>query len=236
MAVLTFSDISTLALDELQANVSTDAPISAAEMARAINHAYSIIWKESGGTLTVATHATLWTPSPAVSGTQTMAGALTSIEEIIHLWVGTTVGSTGASTGDTELKRVELSKIQWRRSNSTGIGTYAESKEYAVSKASTTTAANVNKLTLEVWPASAGTRYYPGHYIPQFTEIDAVTVTTPDVNEIQSRDIGYMVALSFADRLGRAEFAPRIAAMISESTREMQAFKESTQYHGRQDK
>lgn len=241
MAVLTYTQIQALTLDELQANVTTDAPIDTsanAELSRAINDAYAQIWEMSGGTLTTAAHATLWTPSPATSGTQTLAGAIASIGEIVHLWVGTTSGSTGASSGDTLLERRELSEIQWLRANasSTVLGTYAESKLYAVSKASTTTPANVNKLTIELWPASAGTRYYPAHYIPQFTDIDASTVTTPDVNDIQSRDIAYLAAISLAPRLGRAALVPGIASKLSESTRAMLDRKVSSMVDARQDR
>src|SRR5438105_665083 len=154
MAVLTYAGIQNLALDELQANVTTDAPIdttAGGELERAIQDAQSMIWESSGGTLTPATHATLWTPSPAVLGTQTLSGALVSIEEIVHFWVGTTVGSTGWSSGDGELELVELSQIHWLRTNSasgSGLGTYAESKFYAAYKLATATPGNVNKWTV----------------------------------------------------------------------------------------
>lgn len=241
MAVLTFSQIQTLVLDELVINVSTDVPITtgdSSEMSRAINDAYSMIFEEAGGTLTAATHATLWTPSPAVSGTATLAGALTSVGEIVQLWVGSTVGSTGASSGDTLLEPTDISEIQWLRSNasSTVLGVYAESKKYAVTRASTTTPANVNKLTVELWPASAGTRYYPAHYIPQFTEIDSATVTTPDVNDIQSRDIAYLAAINLAPRISAENLIPGLRAKLSESTRLMLERKQSALLHARQDK
>ena len=239
MAVFTFSDIDTELLELLVSNVSTDIPVPAAERARAINEAYAVVFEASGGTLTPANHATLWTPSPAVTGTQTLAGALTSIGEIVHLWVGTTVGSTGASSGDTELERVELSQIQWLRTNSSstvGLGTYAESKLYAVSKAATTTPGNVNKFTVEVWPASAGTRYYPAHYIPQFTAIDSATVTTPDLNDLQSRDIAPLAAWFLAPRIDRNDLVPMYAMKLSESTRKALERKMSSMVDARQDK
>lgn len=221
MAVLVFSEISQLVKDDLQIDVTTDPPFATAELARGINDAWAQVFELSGGRTKTANHAALWTTSPAVAGTQTMAGAITTIGEVLHVWVGTTVGSTGESSGDTELTKVDLSEIRWHRSNasSTVLGVYAESKLYAVSRLDTTTVADVNKVQLDVWPASAGTRYYPAHYIPQFSEIDSVTVTTPSCNDLESRDIAHLAAMAMAPRIDRADLVEAIALKVSEGTR-----------------
>ena len=61
MAVLTYAELNSHVLDELEANVSVDAPIAAAEMARALNNAYQLVWENEGGGLTKVASATAWT-------------------------------------------------------------------------------------------------------------------------------------------------------------------------------
>lgn len=239
MSVRTFSEIETRVLERLVSNTATDAPFPSAETARAINDAYRILWEQSGGGLTRAAHATLWTPSPAVLGTQTLTGALASIGEIAHLWVGTTSGSTGVgSSTETELDRVDLSLIEAMRTQSSstvGLGTYAEPKLYAVVRTATTTPASVNKLTVEVWPPCGGTRYFPAHYIPQFTDIDSATVTTPDLNDIQSNDLAPLASILLAQRIGRGDLVPGFVLELSESTQQALNRKMSSMVDARAD-
>lgn len=241
MGTLTYTNIQDLVLDELQANVTTDAPIvitAGGELERAINDALAQVWEASGGTLTAATHATLWNETVA-AGTQTLTGKLASIEEILHLWFSGTSGSTGYTAGDFELQVAELSLIHWLRSNGgsgVGVGLYSKPQYYAVTKAATVTPANVNKFTIEYWPPSTGVGFFPAHYIPQFSAIDAATVTTPDLNDIQSRDVAYLCAFNLAERFGRAEFKPGIMAKLSEATRLMLDRKLSSMVDAKQDR
>jgi hypothetical protein len=60
--------------------------------------------------------------------------------------------------------------------------------------------------------------YFPIEYVPQFTEIDSATVTTPDVNDLESRDIGLICAARIAPLVGRASLVPSILADVSSRT------------------
>lgn len=235
MAVLIYSEISDLFLDDLQANVATDAPFTAAEIARALNDAYALIWEASGGAPIRATAGTLWNEAPTADTKGILTGKLTSVEEITHLYVSADVGSVGDSAADAELERAELSEIIWRRRNTAGLGTYGTPKLYALVRTHTVTPADVNKLRCEFWPAKSGV-YLPAEYVPQFTAIDSATVTTPAVNDLESRDIAHLAALMKAPLVGRAELAPGIAALLSERTQARLERKLSALMEGKQDR
>ena len=84
MAVLVYSAIENEMLDALVANVTTNAPTSAAERLRAINSAYQMVWEISGGRLKKIASAGAWTAAQLASGI--VYGNLTDIEEIKTLW------------------------------------------------------------------------------------------------------------------------------------------------------
>lgn len=233
MAVLTYSQISDLVLDRVQANTATDAPISATEMARFINDAFAMVWEISGGSLKSVASATAWTPAQTVDTTGKLTGILTDIDEIMHCWATATSGSTGGGSSDYELDRVELHRIEFLRRNQ-GLGTYAVPKLYAVTRLTTVTPADVNKVRLDFYPGVSGL-YFPIAYVPQFTPIDSVTVTTPDVNDLESRDIALIAAMRFAPLLGRAELVPAIAMDVSEATQKALERKWSALMQGKQD-
>jgi hypothetical protein len=129
---------------------------------------------------------------------------------------------------------VDISEIEWYRENQTHLGSYTKPKLYAVTRNYTTTVADVNKIRLDVWPGVTGI-YLPIHYIPQFTAIDSATVTTPAVNDIESRDIGLLAASRMAQLMGRHELVPGILADISQRTAEGLERKMASLMHGRQD-
>lgn len=233
MAVLTYSALSDLVLDRVQANTSTDAPISAAEMARMLNDSYAVVWQISGGSVKSVASATAWTPAQSSGTTGVATGLLTDIEEIIHAWATTTSGSTGGGATDFEMDRVELSQVEFYRRN-TGQGTYAVPKMYAITRLATTTPADVNKVRLDYYPGVTGL-YFPIEYVPQFTPIDSVTITTPDCNDLESRDIALIAAMRFAPLLGRAELVPAIAMDVSEATQKALERKWSALMQGKQD-
>lgn len=216
MAVLLFSEIANLAKDCAQVNVSTDAPIDATVLARWINEAYGLVWSQSGGRFKTVASATAWTSAQTATGQVT--GILTDVEDIRHVWASTTSGSVGVSANDVELEKAELSEILYLRgSASAGFPTYLVPKKYAVVRKATVTPASVNLLQLEYWPSVTGF-YLPIQYVPQFTQIDSATVTTPDVNDLESYDIGYLTGAKIAVRFQRGDLVPAILADLSAGT------------------
>lgn len=216
MAVLDFAALQNLFLDRLQANVATDPPFSAAEIARALNDAYADVWEISGGGTKTVASATAWVSAQTATGVVT--GLLTDINAVLHVWASTTSGSVGVSAGDNELDKCELSMVQWLRKSSL-TGTYDRPKVYAVSRIATAVPGAVGLHRLDYWPSVTG-YYFPTEYKPQFTPIDSVTVTTPDVNDLESRDIGLIAAAQRAPLIGRAELVPSILADVSNRTSE----------------
>jgi len=281
MAVLSQAQISDLALDRIQANVTTDPPFSATEIQRRTNEAYKLVWEISGGRIKYALHGSAWNTSGTVS-TGAIYGLLTDVGEVLRVFatttptVGVTTTTDGsslltsaalfltnsieagmqvsksdipfasgiyvASVGDAsnlilsaaasgssaslatfyrirssiELEPAELAEIEYLR-NQSGLGTYAVPKLYAVSRFSTPTGADVNKLRIDIWPTVAGYGY-PIHYRPQFTPLDGTTYTTPEVNDLESYDIGLIAAAIMAPLSGRAELVPSILGDVSETT------------------
>lgn len=235
MAVLTYANLKNLAFDRAQVNVTTDAPVSDTEFARFINEAYSDVWQISGGRPKTVASATAWTSANSATGQVT--GILTDVEDIIHVWASTTSGSVGTSAGDTELDRVELSYIMALRADGVGLPTYAATtppKVYALSRKATTTPASVNLLQLDYWPSVTGF-FLPIMYVPQFTEIDSATVTTPDVNDLESRDIGLLCAARIAQMVQRNDLVPGILADVSMRTQAALARKMAALMDGKQD-
>ena len=280
MAVLTYSEIEAIMLDDLVANVSTDAPITsgvANEAGRYINDAYATIWEMSGGRVRKAPSANAWTSAQVATGT--VQGTATDIAELLHVYATATapaaistvtnatttltstaafgsvvagmhISGTGIPTntyvasvestssltmtraatdsttnnrtfshtiGAIELERVELARIQWLRASGGTGGTYTAPTMYAPVFVASPGSTIVNLMVLEYYPSTTG-YYFPIHYRPQFVPLDA-TITTPDVNDLESRDIGHLAALNRVAAAGRADLAPTIAMLLSENTR-----------------
>jgi hypothetical protein len=206
----------------LEANVSTDAPIAAAEMARSINSAYQLVYENEGGGLTKVASATAWTSAQTATGQ--VVGILTDIKEIASLFASTVSGSVGFSAGDREIHPVEKQQIEYKRAHGGGHGTYLTPQEYSISRLSTSTPASVGLLQLDYWPSVTGF-YFPIHYIRQFVPIDSATVTTPDCSDIGSRDIVWLAAIDLAPRIGRQRFIPTLQSMLSKGMTAMLARK-----------
>jgi hypothetical protein len=213
LAVLVYSEIQNLALDRAQANVTTDAPFSSAEIARIINDAFADIWEISGGSVKRVASATAWTSAQLATGI--VAGILTDIGEVASLFQTTTSGSTGAAT-DAQVRLVELDHILHLRSTA-GMGTYTVPKVAAITPMSTDTPADVQKMQLDYWPGVTGF-YFPLHYKRKFSPIDSATVTTPDVTDLESRDIGLLAGARMAQVTDRSDLVPGILADISQRT------------------
>lgn len=218
-------------LDRIQANTSTDAPFSAAEIARFLNDAYSDVYEISESSHKTVASATAWTSAETATGY--VVGLLTDMRDVLHCWASTTSGSVGRSSGDVELDRVELSRVLALRQSSM-TGTYALPKVYAISRVATVTPASVGLHRLDYWPSVTGF-YFPIMYLPQLTEIDSATVTTPDVNDIESRDIGLLAAARAAPLVGRHDLVPSILADVSERTARALERKMKTLLHAGQD-
>ncbi len=216
MAVLTYAEIAILAQERAGVYVSSgvDSPVDPTALARFINDAYASIYEISGARMLTVASATAWTTAQSATGV--VAGILTDVADVIRVWASTTSGSVGQSSGDVELDRVELSVIHGMRSNS-GMPTYLVPKLYAVHRKATVTPASVNLLQLDYWPNVTGF-YLPTQYAKQFAPIDSVTVTVPDVNDIESRDIPLLAAARIAPLGGRAELVPSILADLSSNT------------------
>lgn len=203
-------------LDRCQANVAIDPPATTAEQERLINEAYADVYHISGGGIKRIAHGTAWTETK-LDATGFLSGKITDISRITTVYRSVTVGSTGA-VGDTPLDPVDSGHLAWLRGQ-VGMGTYSVPKVYSLRRLDTTTPADVNKLVLDYWPQSpAVNTYLPIHYIPQFTILDSVTVTTPNVNDLESRDIALLAAARLAPLIGRAELVPSILADVSQRT------------------
>jgi hypothetical protein len=224
MANLIYSEMSTMFLGRLQSNVATDpdAPFTAAEILERLNDAYATLWELSGGGVTNVTGAaTTWTPSPTTLTDGKLVGVLRDIKEVMHL--GATTASNTAVMGDAgvfELDPVEKSQIVWLRSNST-IGAYAVPTMFSVTRvrASSDVAANVGRYDLDVWPGVAG-YFFPMEYVRQFVPLAGAGTDVADVDDLESRDIPLLAALTACPLGGRAELAPSIAAEISQRTQQ----------------
>lgn len=216
MSVLTYSEISSRALDRVAANVSTNAPVDSTTIARFINTAYAKIWNLSGGQTKRVQSASAWTASQTTTA-GFLTSSLTDIEEVQEAFASGTSTSEGYESGDKRMDRVELSELHfYRRSN--GLPGYDKPQLYAISKTHTTTAADVNKVRLDFWPVVANF-YVPIWYVPQFTPIDSATVTTPACNDLESLDIALLTAMDLAPLLNRPELVPVIQSELSENTR-----------------
>ena len=234
MAVLTFTEIQNIALDRAQVNVATDAPFTSTEMARFINDAYADVFEASGGGVLNSTHAATWNAfGGGVDGAYT--GILYSIGEIIACWSALANSTNGGQSTDDPLDRVDKAEIDVLRSAGSGLGTYATPKVYSVIRLDVTDPAALPTLRLDVWPYSAS-RFHPILYIPQFTAIASAGVTTPNVSDIESRDIALLTAMKIAPLAGRAELVPSIAADVSTRTKAALDRKFSAMLDARQDK
>lgn len=238
MAVLTYAQIESNVLDVVQANVTTDKPITTgagSELERCISRAFAEMWEVSGGGVKKAASAALWTPAQTASADGVLVGVATDINEILDVWATLTSGSTGGAAADIPLKRREREEIMFLRANGTALATYVLPKLYSITRLSTATPGDVNKVQLDYYPGISG-YYFPAHYVPQFTPIDAATVTTPDLNDLESYDLVYIAAIELAPLIGRAELAPLLAVKISEKTRLALDRKYSALSEGKQDR
>jgi hypothetical protein len=133
---------------------------------------------------------------------------------------------------DLVLDRVDYQRIQYLRQTS-GHGGYSNLKLYSLTDVATTTTADINTIRIDVWP-TVSSKLVGIHYTPQFTPLAATE--TPNVNDIESRDIALLAALKIVPLVGRSELAPSIAADISERTRQALDRKIKTMMSGDQDK
>lgn len=237
MAVLTQTEIQTLVLELLQANVTTDKPVDTAaggELERALNDAYSMVWELEGGGIRSVASATAWTGTPTVAADGRITGILQDIKEIRDVWATLTSGSTGGAAGDILLDPVDLAEINGYRRDY-GQGTYGAPQMAAVTRLRATANADVNKFRLDVWPGAIG-YYFPIEYITQFIPLDGATITTPDVTDLGSRDIACLAAIDLAPRTGRSELVPTIALRVSDRAQALLERKLSAHASGDQDR
>jgi hypothetical protein len=72
-----------------------------------------------------------------------------------------------------------------------------------------------NRLKMALWPPVAS-RFVPIMYLSQFVPL--VAAGTPDVNDLESRDIALLAAVRIAPLVGKAHLVPSIMADISDRT------------------
>src|SRR5207344_2049572 len=123
-SALTVTEIDTLALDLIQANVAVNAPFTAARKLEAHNNSYQDIWTLSGGRKKSVTSATAWTAAQTTTS-GIMTGLLDNVEDVLHAWYTSTAGSTGGTEGvDFEIRKVERGELLWKRARNAALGTY----------------------------------------------------------------------------------------------------------------
>ena len=237
MAVLTFAQIEQIALDRAAANVSTDGPFGAtgsAETTRIINDALADVYSISEGRILRVASATAWSAAQT-STSGILTGILTDVEDVQAVFASTTSGSTGITAGDKELDPVELGRIKFLRNADGGMPTYSVPKVYAVHRPATSTPGSVNLLELHFWPAVANF-YVPLWYVRQCVAIDSATVTTPDVNDLESRDVALLAGARMAQLNDRFDLVPGILADLSQRTALSLERKIKAMLHGKQDR
>ena len=216
MPVLLYTEISDLALDRAQVNVSTDPAFSAAVIARHINDAYADVWEISGGGILSATHTTIW-EAYDTNAFSTKASITNRIGEIVRVYEATSNSVTGHS--DTTLpllQRVEQERILYLHHGA--APSYSETKLYSVTRIDEVDETRIPRLRLDVYPIIAS-RFFPIDYIPQRTDIDSATNTQPSCTDLESRDIALLTAARLAPLAGRHDLVPSILMDVSERTR-----------------
>jgi hypothetical protein len=235
MAVLLYSEISDLVLDRIQANVATDAPFTAAEILRHINEAYADVYQISGGGFKLVAASNIWSGggTASLAAQRALLPSIQTIDQIIQVWASTVVTSDGAESGDVPLDRVDYATIN-RLHASSGLGTYATPKVYAIIRG-VATDTTTNLPTLYWWPSKAGF-YFPASYVELFDPFDGGASDYPNVNDIESRDIALLAAARMAPLVGASEFVPAIMMDVSERTRAALDRKLQALMDARQDK
>jgi len=238
MPALLYSEITSLALSRIKANVPVDPPFTAAQILEHANKAYEDVYEASGAAFVVVAGSVLWTgggvASTGTSFTLPGSSGTEEVSRILNLWASTAVGSVGDGATDVPLDPVDYSQIIALRASS-GLGTYATPKVYSVIRRSQSLDTDGSRYDLFWWPSVAGF-YFPASYLRQFDPFDGGASDKPDVNDIQSRDIAMRLASIMAPLIGRAELVPSIMGDISEGTREGLERKLAAQISGDQDR
>lgn len=146
---------------------------------------------------------------------------------------GTSGARTFSPTTGTALYRRDLQYIEGLRA-SQGLGTYARPTVYALTRLATTVPAGVGIMKLDYFPSATGF-YLPIKYVPQFTVLDAATVTTPDVTDLFSQDIYLLAAMSLAPLMDRRDLIDGLFADLSDRTQEAKDVSKKAMAAGKQD-
>lgn len=125
---------------------------------------------------------------------------------------------TFSPTTGTPLVKRDLQYIQGLKS-AQGLGTYARPAAYSLTRMASVVPGSVGIIRIDYHPVVAGF-YLPIHYVPQFTVLDAATVTTPDVTDLESQDIYLLAAASLAPLCDRHDFIDGLMADLSDRTRQ----------------
>lgn len=220
MSQIIYSDGVDLTLDRVQGNVATDPPFSAAVVLRHINEAYADIYEVSGGGYLTSSHTTLWS-SNSDQAIITGTASTSAIAKVITVWASANTTSVGEIVGDTPMDRVDPGTIHALRAASTGLGTYARPKCYAmVRKAMTAADTTTSRYDLLVYPLVASF-FFPVFYRKEFIPMDGGASDVPDLNDIETRDMYLLAAARLAPLNGRAELVPSIVGDISMRTKEL---------------
>jgi hypothetical protein len=141
--------------------------------------------------------------------------------------------SFSPTTGTVLYKARDLQHIQALRS-AQGLGTYARPVMYWITRLATTVPGAVGLLQLDYFPGATGF-YFPIHYVPQFTVLDAATVTTPDVTDLESQDIYLLAAASLAPLMDRRDLIEGLYADLSDRTRQAKVASDKAMTKAKQD-
>lgn len=154
-------------------------------------------------------------PSNTLVDYKTSTGAMTLTSNATA--TGSVTLTFSPTDGPIEPEKVELARIQWLRAQGGTGATYAAPIMYAAVRGASPGGTDVNKTVLEYYPGTTG-YYFPAHYDPQMVPLDA-TITTPDVNDVESADIAFLAARMLVHHVNRADLADGLTLMLSEGTR-----------------
>ena len=224
-----WADIDALALEKVGGNVATDGPFTAAQRLVHAKHALSDVWEAIGGRMTRVAGTDLWSggASSSAESTKLMDPSYDTtfgsnlIEDIISVWASTNDTSVGTVVGDVPLDRVDVQELLALRGSS-GLGSYASPKLYAIVREAVTDATEDTLLKMDRFRLY----WYPsvaGFWFPALVSIKApfpanlTAAVYPDLSPRHAMDVALLMAARFARLMKRDELAAQIEGEASEA-------------------
>ena len=113
--------------------------------------------------------------------------------------------------------KLDPAPLEMVLSRKRGSLSYASPMLYHAIRNASPGSTDVGKWAMHYFPGVAGF-YFPIWYAPQFVPMSS-TITTPDVNDLEGRDIGHLAALYLVNHAGRSDLAEGIAMKLSQNTK-----------------